>query len=424
MKSNILFDFKRSFLRISVLSFLALFVIAGVSFTYGFLHTIPQAEFNDVNVAVIVENTTSGYHFLGLVFDNQGNPISNANVTVVCPNSTKVFYTNSSGYFSFYGKPTKIVVTHNGQQKSITLIDTYISHYFRIPRYITSYISSYANVSKFYNSVFLGIYRVYALIIGYNGNTAKVITLVPNVTFYFYNTTNNITFPPSKNIVVGNVTIAQPMKIYTITIPKGTLSVYASYTPKNGRGADLYDLFYSIPPTEHDFLSYVGGSSFISFTFAFSIIFIYVAYQMFGKLKERGLTMLLARPITRGEIYFIRYFSGVLALILATLIFSLASSTIFAVYTGVLPTFPMIIIFAYLFFYIIVWYSLSYLIFSKFSSITALGLSIAIFFAIGFILPFRPQLVLESLFPGNSILYFYPATLSFSLLSYSSLNSR
>jgi len=110
MKYNILYDFKRSFLRVSVLSFLVLFVIAGVALTYEFLHSIPPAEFNDVNVAVTVKNTDEGYYFLGLVFDNYGNPISNAEVIAYSNSTEKVYYTNSSGYFSFYGKPKKLLL--------------------------------------------------------------------------------------------------------------------------------------------------------------------------------------------------------------------------------------------------------------------------------------------------------------------------
>lgn len=102
---------------------------------------------------------------------------------VIFPNSTKTLFTNSSGYFSLYGKPTEIIVSHNGQQKSIKLIDSYVNHFGR-PRYITSYLPSYANISKFYNSFIPGIYQVFAVIIGYNGTTAKVITLIPNTILF------------------------------------------------------------------------------------------------------------------------------------------------------------------------------------------------------------------------------------------------
>ena len=390
MKFDVLYDFRRSFLRISVLSFLLLFVIAGVLLTYEFLYSIPPAEFNDVNVVVTAENTTSGYHFLGLVFDNQGNPISNAKVTVVCSNSTKTLFTNSSGYFSFYGTPIKIIVTYDGQQKSISL-----------PSY-----QSYANVSEFYNYFVPG----YVLIIGYNGKTAKVIAFIPNITLYFLNGTT-FRFPPTKNIALGNVTIAQSMRIFTVTIPKGTSFVYAVYKIDEGYSSGGAP-FNSILLIEANFLEFVGAFTSYYFSLAFSIIFIYIAYQMFGKLKERGLPLLLARPITRGELYFTRYFSGVLALVLSALIFSLATSIMFVAYTGVFLSYYTMIILAFTFSNIIVWYSLSYLFFSKLSPSKGLGLSIGMFIVLDFLVLIIPFI------PSKLIYYFYPASFAFSLLNY------
>jgi len=352
MKSNILYDFKRSFLRVSVLSFLALFLIAGTFFTYSFLHTIPLAEFNNVNVVVTVERTASEYHFLGLVFDNQGNPISNAKATVVCSNSTEIYYTNSSGYFSFYGKPIEIVLTHYGQQKSIKFSTNYSA---------ASYSHYYINVSEFYNSYVPNS----ALIIGYNDNTAKIITFKPNTTLHFYKGTT-FYFSPAINELLDNITIVQSMKINTIRIPAGTTFVYAIYKMPDGYQS-IGAPFNSAPLIETEFLQFIGTFMSYYFSLAFSIISIYVAYQMFGKLKDRGLPLILARPIIRSELYFTRYFSGVTAIILASLIFSLATSIMFTAYTGVFPSYDMTMLFAFVFSNIIVWYSLSYLFFSKFS---------------------------------------------------------
>ena len=408
MKYNILYDFKRSFLRVSVLSFLVLFVIAGVALTYEFLHSIPPAEFNDVNVAVTVENTDAGYHFLGLVFDNYGNPISNAKVIAYSNSTEKVYYTNSSGYFSFYGKPTKIVVTYNGQQKSLILIGalvTYSGPSSSLTEYLFHYQPSYVNVSDFYNSISF----FNDVIIGYNGHTAKVIALVPNVTLCFY---KKFTFPgtqtPNTNLL-GKVTIHQPLKFSTITIPKGTSVIYST-----SEFAGSTDQFLPIPLLETELLSSIATGTFSIFSFVFTIVFIYVAYQMFGKLKDKGLSLLLARPITRGEVYFTRYFSGIIALVIATLIFSLATSATLAKFSGVFPSYDALIFFAFAILNVITWYSLSYLIFSKFSSTTGLGLSIGTYFVLGFLLSF-----LALALPKNAVYYFLPTSFASSLLYYS-----
>jgi len=410
MKYNILYDFKRSFLRLSVLSFLVLFVIAGVALTYEFLHSIPPADFNDVNVAVTVEHTSSGYHFLGLVFDNYGNPISNAEVIAYSNSTKEVYHTNSSGYFSFYGKPTKIVVTYNGQQKSLILIGalvTYSGPSSSLTEYLFHYQPSYLNVSDFYNH----ISPFNDVIIGYNGHTAKVIALVPNVSLYFYNKFPNefTTFQAPKTGFLGNITISQPLKFVTITIPKGTSVIYST-----SEFTGSTDQFLPIPLLETELLSTIATGTFSIFSFVFTIIFIYVAYQMFGKLKDKGLSLLLARPITRGEVYFTRYFSGVIALVIATLIFSLATYATLAEFSGVFPSYDMLILFAYAILNVITWYSLSYLIFSRLSSTTGLGLSIGTYFVLSFLLS-----SLALALPKNTVYYFLPTSFASSLLYYS-----
>jgi len=410
--TNILYDFKRSFLRVSVLSFLALFVIAGVFFTYGFLYTIPQAEFNNVNVVVVIENTTSGFHLLGLVFDNQGNAISNAKVDVIYPNSSKTLYTNASGYFSLYGKaPQKITVNYNGQEKSLSLNSTYLPIHIIASNalYLKALQNSYANVSRTYNYFVEG----YALIIGYNGHIAKAITFMPNMTFYFYKKSpEEFGYPIPKEGLIGNLTVSQPLTITTITVPKDTVVIYAVRHYADGEFQAGAGNFETVPPIEIDFLYDVGiGTSYL-FSFTFGIIFIYIAYQTFGKLKDRGLQLLLARPITRGELYFTRYFSGVLSMLTAALLFSLATSIIFVIYIGIFPTYDMTILFSLVFLNVIAWYSLSFLLLSKLSPSAGLGLSVGIYIVLNLLL-------ILPILPGKLTYYFYPTSFALSVLYYS-----
>ena len=250
MKSSVFKDFKSTFLRLSFIAFLSAFVTVGMFSTYWYLHTIPQAEFNNLNVVFTRTNTSVGWQFIGLVFNNQADPISNAKVTVVCPSSTKVYYTNSSGYFSIYCKSPSmnIIVSYKGQQKSIFINVVYpvslvqpitVKTTYASKEYVTLYESdvmpsilpysppyAYANVSPLYNYFSEG----FAIITEYNGNTAKVITFLPNVTLYFYNSCPHIlTNPPIKNGLIGNVSISQPLKTYTIAMSKGTSAIIASH---------------------------------------------------------------------------------------------------------------------------------------------------------------------------------------------------
>jgi ABC-2 type transport system permease protein len=75
------------------------------------------------------------------------------------------------------------------------------------------------------------------------------------------------------------------------------------------------------------------------FTAFFPIIVLYLVYVYIAKPRSQGaLEFILARPITRFELYTVRYFAGVLVVIAATSLFYVALMTSINLLTGVSPS--------------------------------------------------------------------------------------
>lgn len=84
-----------------------------------------------------------------------------------------------------------------------------------------------------------------------------------------------------------------------------------------------YFLLYLSSPMEASFIAYLFSSLGIGLYYLFfPILFLYVAYVFIAKPKTSGsLEFLLARPVTRGDIYFTRFVAGVLLAFTATGLF-------------------------------------------------------------------------------------------------------
>lgn len=354
----IIYDFKRSFLRLSVILILIIFVIGGVFLAYASYKSAlpyPAAAYNLNAIAVNYNGKTMGY-----VFNNQGNPVPNAKVIY----DGNVAYTNSSGYFVINSTVPSLTVSYDGEEKDLTFL-----------------LGVAYNISEFYNFLGEGV-----LVTGYNGSYGKVISIIPSPTLYFYDQSGKI---------IGNFTApssTSTIEVFEAPIPKGTFFITVNQEVQvtsflNLTAVSKLVLFTPLPKAEYLLsTSIVEDVEFISLAFIF--LFIYVAFQMFGKLKERGLPLLLARPITRGELYFSRYFSGVLAIFVATVVFTLAVSLTVTTLFKFLPTAIIPALIAYSFFDVVVWYSLSFLFYSKLSPTAGLGVSIAAWFVVYITLEF------------------------------------
>ena len=382
----IIYDFKRSFLRLSVILILIIFVVGGIFLaysTYKSLVPYPSVTYNLNALAVY-----NGGEVIGYVFNNEGNPIPNATVSY---NGT-VTHTNSSGYFIMDKIVPYLLVSYDNEEKNLTFIQGVAF-----------------NISSFYN-----FFNGEIVVTGYNGSYGKVISVIPSPTLYFYDETGQ---------VIGNFTAPHStslIEVFNAPIPKNTIYITVNQEVKVTSLFNFTALskleqlrFTPLPKTEYLLSdSIVGDIGLISLAFIF--LFIYIAYQMFGKLKERGLSLLLARPITRGELYFTRYFSGVLAIFVATTVFTLAVSLTALALFKFIPATIIPALIAFSFFNVIVWYSLSFLFYSKFSPTAGLGLSVASWFVLDIALSL-PALFYPKI--ANDINYYVSPTAITSIFS-------
>jgi ABC-2 type transport system permease protein len=100
------------------------------------------------------------------------------------------------------------------------------------------------------------------------------------------------------------------------------------------------------------------------FTAFFPIIVLYLVYVYIAKPRSQGaLEFILARPITRFELYTVRYFAGVLVVIAATSLFYIALMTSINLLTGVSPSIQGgLILYSGLVLSLIAFYSFCYLL--------------------------------------------------------------
>ncbi|BFI76849.1 hypothetical protein [Sulfurisphaera ohwakuensis] len=421
MVNPLLYDFRRTFLRLSVLIFLILFVVGGVGIIYEAYHSlnIYPAELYNYNVIVTVsQNQASGvYHIVGFAFDNDGNPLSG--VTIKIDNNTYV--TNSSGYIVVDTStfPSSIKANYNGEEKVILHVNSnhisvgfnsfgssvQTSNQIENP-FINTII--FANISKLvdYSSITYAsqpFFLVFYVIAGYNSTTAHFIFAgIGNFSVEFRNLNNSVI--KTINLSVNGI------KDSVIQIPSNVFYIYVGVpnVSLSGTGMPLE------PEIEFEIVTPMLGAVGL-FSFAFIIIFIYVAYVMFGKLKDRGLDFILSRPITRGQLYFTRYFSGVISTLVASLLFSLAISITSYSLLHFIPSFIAYYMFIYTFTIVLVWYSISYLFYSLTSPTAGLGISIALYFIVDIAIS-----VISLLYPSlNNVLSYYinPSSVS-SLISY------
>ncbi|QIW24588.1 hypothetical protein EWF20_10890 [Sulfolobus sp. S-194] len=422
MVNPLLYDFRRTFLRLSILILLILFVVGGVGIIYEAYHSlhIYPAELYNYNVIVTVnQNQASGiYHIIAFAFDNDGNPLSG--VAIKIDNNTYV--TNSSGYIVANTStfPSLITANYDGEKKVVLSINTNIRNSVGFNSFGSNVQTSSLVENLFFNTIIFAnitklvdfssfsyasqpFFMVFFVITGYDNNSAHFIFAgIGNFSVEFRSLNNSVI--KSVNLSVNGI------KDDVIQMPPNAFYIYVG-VPKVSMSGTSMPLQ---PEIEFEIVTPMLGAMGL-FSFAFIIVFIYVAYVMFGKLKDRGLDFILSRPITRGQLYFTRYFSGAISTLVASLLFSLTISLTSYSLLHFIPSFIAYYMFIYTFTIVLVWYSISYLFYSLLPPTSGLGISIALYFIVDIAIS-----VISLLYPSlNNILSYYinPSSVS-SLISY------
>ncbi|MCY0883158.1 MAG: hypothetical protein OWQ50_05025, partial [Acidianus infernus] len=123
----IIYDFKRSFFRLSVLIFLVLFTIFGIGIGYlvynASIANLPRSSYYDLNFVGVTFNYNGTVIICGYVFDNQGNPLV-ATVELLSHTGKVISITqsNSSGFFVIQGSNAScIVVKYSTYQEKASI---------------------------------------------------------------------------------------------------------------------------------------------------------------------------------------------------------------------------------------------------------------------------------------------------------------
>ncbi|BAK54649.1 ABC transporter permease [Sulfurisphaera tokodaii] len=399
MPSPFLYDFKRSFLRLSVLLTLALFIAGGVGLGFFTMHSfgITQSSIARLNVVYYTQMSEGNITIIGIVFNNHGTFLSGVTVQLVKGSQIMASTVTVNGIFKLratqnipqvqgFGivfNPTEnISIKYNGMVENIS----YLPFGLTISTSQLYYYEIQANVNS--SSIYIAQFGDHLIIFSTN------------------DTTLNLKFYSSSMKQVENYTIGvkglEPVAIKMI-IPNGAkyLSIYADRGVVVSYKSIIYpytllgDEIVNAYPT---MLSLYGSF--------FPFVAIYIAYTTFSSPRSKGsLEFLLSKPLTKRELFFNRFSANLVTIFLASVITNLVAFLILTIYIGIPPAFEIVMIETiYLFAYIGAFVSLAYMTggISKTS-----GLSIAVPITMFFIFTVIPILT----FLPNWTIYLTPSVL-------------
>ena len=358
--NSILYDFKRNFLRPTVLIITVAFLLLGVGLAYSGYSGVVASHpylYHNLNVVGLSIPTPKGNEIIGYVFNNSGSPIANAKVIV----GTSTYTTNSSGYFVITTNYSKsITVSYHGQEVSFTVAPFFEN--------LTCFISAEGVL----RSVPMGfvLARDTLILVTNNPMGQKVSITFVNVT------SHNITYVESLNSFIN---------IYKINSPKGIGSLVVSSSGSNVTVGYAYLGF-----GYNNLLNGLDGS-FATVSLAYPLVMVYLAYVMFARPRDIGaLKFILARPVTRTGLFLSRYLSGVMIAVISAVLVSSSAyftySTLLTASGASLPINVFLYTLAYAIVLLVDMFSIVMMLstFIK-SSATVLGISVFlyIFFMIG-----------------------------------------
>jgi len=369
MASTLLYDFKRSLLKPVALITLIFFVIAGigVGLYLHYITGIGPLDYEDLNFLALYYHSVKNSFITGIVFNNQGEPLPDAKVLVMhdgeLVNST---VTNSQGTFNIaigYPFPLNtsestpnivVKVEYNGLTRfgsSVPMLQHGIGFGIRLSgvNYGVTPIISSSELWKFskYLPLIFPNSSESGIAVLQEFDDHLIILSSDNLTLelgFFHNISGfNVHSPlPEKKVV--NVSAFKP-EIVSLDIPNGTNYVVVEYylpgssTSIDTSTSDVYPHTY----LWYDVLSsYPSALAFYSLLFPF--VAIYLAYSMFADPRSNGaLEFLLARPVTKGILYFNRFMANLLTVLVSSVIFNAVAALVILLFTGILiPSYIMI----------------------------------------------------------------------------------
>jgi len=431
---SVLYDFKRSFLRLSVLLFLTLFILGGIGISYSVFHIlgINPSAYENLNVAGFsIIRSLGTIHVYGIVFNNMGQPVSGATICVHYSGGVMNTTTSSEGLFNLSipcSNSLYTIVKYDGMVRNVSLNGGSValvngSYVGNVGFNGINNVVLFTNTSMFYD---LG-----SLSNPYPPNAPIFIDIMNHnhlVMFTYERLNVSLSFlqanPNNLTVNSSGVSGARVLKEYNFSLKPFTPVYTTIEVPSEANYVRiLYNLSLTITPYSQSPILYteiVDGyfsaiGLFLSF---FPFVVIYLAYAMFAKPRDTGaLEFILARPITKGELYMTRFSANAITAIIASFLINISPNVAFILIAGLYlsPQFillasiiPMTLLLTYL--------SITYMYASLIKSGGAtLGLGIATYIIIQIVIP------VIGFISGNYTLiedYIVPASISQSIQSY------
>ncbi len=352
MIGPILYDFKRAFLRLSTLSLLILFTIAGIGvayLSYGFI----ASQFHPVNIVAVAVSTNTTCLIEGIVYDLRGEPINDATVKLYGTNHTLIKeLKTSNGRFMYQG--VDICDANITDIKAVSSLgETEIeAKTFNIPSREGVVKISVFNVLRSTGYIMYGspreekeatvkmpvLFDAKLILLSKSSGEARLIVfaldpsspdLKPSYTVEygfmkqktFFTATG---YSMSINLSKANITFRTLGKLddyfamYSLKLDMSKELLVLKIGKENETATYMINYAF-MTPVEARYAGIVSGQSgLLLFTRFFPIVFLYLAYVLMAKPRSIGaLEFVLARPVTRWDIYLTRYLAGVMTAIIS-----------------------------------------------------------------------------------------------------------
>ncbi|MGB9728574.1 MAG: ABC transporter permease subunit [Thermoprotei archaeon] len=399
---TVLYDFKRSFFRISVLLFIVIFALVGIGLSYLVANTIAPQTVNISVIGTTIDTGNNTMKIIGVVLDKDGNGIANAKIYILSDKTVITSTTtNSSGYFtsSFsrtFQKPyLEMSVKSDHGNASINIPSTFPTVFIEPSSfaYGSSIPPTFSSTQAKFSPINVGI--ILMNINKYTNTGTIVIAMTglngtkPNYDAYYTTTSpiNNttgfgtITFSPSPSNLTYNYLgkITDYISVFNININSSNNLLYLKF--KSNDSLLYASLQYSLISQAESRIVMSTISSLSPFAQFFPVIFLYLVYAMIAKPRSTGaLEFLLARPVTRKEIYINRYIAGILTALTSSGILIITAYISMNILIGrTLDAYNFLLLYVGISGSLIAFFSLMYGISAFLRSAVYLGLSIGLY---------------------------------------------
>ncbi|BAB66822.1 ABC transporter permease subunit [Sulfurisphaera tokodaii] len=342
MKSPLFYDFKRSFLKPAILIILVLFILAGLINAFYILIHISPISTENLNFIAMMHSST----LVGVVFNNNGDPIAGARVCII--NGTKVIastVTNTSGIFELKCVGEILKVTYHGLVRehvlypgsflagnAIPLENTSELWYFNVEG-VTTFFSPIFNTVLNSSSIMNNFTPVWVIITQFGNHLIVLTSDNANITIQYKYGHSLLT----RTLLVKGL---HPETInYTIKAKYFELIVNG-HTLSTGSECAIYPYTY----LGNKMIS-IYPSILTLFYFAYPFTAVYLGYSLFSNPKSKGsLEFLLARPLTKANLYFNRFIANLLTILASSTLVNTVAMLVILLYTGVLIPYNIVVL--------------------------------------------------------------------------------